>query len=121
MPPKTKAASAKPQPRGKVQAPVGAKIQTKARRRTQDACIDIIAAVFPDFVEDSTFCAELADKVLECIVDAAGPSAYANALDDALLGMPDPSVVLSDLHSRLIDAGLVKVQNACVVEEEDEV
>lgn len=90
MPPKAKSRTSA---KGKAKSVVDSRKET---------CAAVIAAVFPDFAEDTGFCSELAEKVLHCAASITDPSELQDALEDALAGRDDVMSVLADVHSRLV-------------------
>merc|ERR1712137_1203485 len=97
MPPKTTPAAPK------------SKANVKSMDRSRlDVCTEIIVGLFPDFAEDTAFCSHLAITVIEYLASATGPDAFDDALGDALLGVPEPGVILGELYAMLIDAQLLE-------------
>lgn len=88
--------------------PVAAKVSAATRRK--EACITAIAEVFPDFAEDTSFCDDLAKKVLACAAEAGCPDDFRDALEDALMGVDNIAILLADVYGRLLDLGIVKAQ-----------
>jgi hypothetical protein len=102
-------------PKVKSSAAVKAKPKTKAQLR-RDACTNVIVDAFPDFADDLSFCADIADKVLDCAAIVQSPSDLQQALEDAIAGETpsSESQILQTVFDSLVVAEII---NATAVQD----